>query len=263
MITKIRLATPVQIVALTAAWLAFLMLIDITKNRHLWPRIWPVSRPPAAAVPLSLWINHLCCSGCLADVRGALATLPWVEPGAVRERQGKLRTPEEANAQGPGGEYGGWVDVQVKNPALIDFVAIDRALRDKGLVASRMEFGGPAHFRLEAQVAHLCCDVCKDAAEHTIELSRALTAGRLLWVDSLAADRPKHRLVIYARYLEPGKTIDVAEFLGAMDQVGLAPSSLRVLTGAEETASAGSAPTADRVPGSGDGARGVAQGPSR
>lgn len=241
MITKIRLATPAQILALTAVWFAALMLIDVTKNRHLWPRIWPVPRPPAATVPLSLWINHLCCSGCLADVRGALATLPWVEPGTVRERQGKLRTPEEAEAQGPGGEYGGWVDVAVKDPARIDFVAVDRALRDKGLVASRMEFGGPEHFRLEAQLAHLCCDVCKDAAEHTIDLSHALTAGRLLWVDSVAADRPKHRLVIYARYLEPGRTIDVAELLGALDQVGLAPSSLRVLSGTEQAPGGGSA----------------------
>ncbi len=201
MITKIRLATPVQITALTVGWLAVLMIIDVAKNRHLWPCIWGAQPSPPTSVPLSLWINHLCCSGCLADVRAALGTLPWIEPEAVRTRQQKLPTAEEAEAQGPAGEYAGWVDVQVKDPGLIDFVAVDRALRDKGLVASRMEFGGVPHFRLEAEVAHLCCGVCKEAAQRVTELSRAVTTGRLLWVDSVTADRAtKKRVVVYARY---------------------------------------------------------------
>jgi hypothetical protein len=235
--TKIRLATPLQITALTAAWLAVLLLIDYTKNPHLWNNASP---SPAVSVPLSLWVNHLCCSGCLSDVTAALEALPWVGSGQVRARQGTLLTPKEAEARGPAGEYGGWVDVQVKDPTLIDFVAVDRALRDKGLVASRMELGGLAHFRLEAQVAHLCCSVCSDAAQHAMELSRALSTMRLGWVDSVSADHVQHRIVVYARYLEPGKTIDVAELLGALDQVGLAPFSLRAVAGTESATTGGS-----------------------
>jgi hypothetical protein len=237
MITRIRLATPLQITVLTAAWLAVLLLIDYTKNPHLWAKATP---PPPASVPLSIWVNHLCCSGCLADVRAALETLAWIEPGSVREREGKLRTPEEAEALGPAGEYGGWVDVGVRDPASVDFVALDRALREKGLVASRMEFAGVAHFRLEAQVAHLCCGVCEDAARRTTELSRALTTMRLQWVDSVTTDRARKRIVVHVRYLEPGRTIDVAELLGAMDQVGLAPFSLHVLAGPEQAPADGS-----------------------
>lgn len=237
MSTKIRLATPLQIAALTAAWLATLLVIDYTKNPHLWNTASP---RPATSVPLSLWVNHLCCSGCLSDVTAALEALPWVGPGQVRARQGTLPTPKEAEARGPGGEYGGWVDVQVKDPTLIDFVAVDRALRDKGLVVSRMELGGLEHFRLEAQVAHLCCSVCSDAAQHAMELSRALSAMRLGWVDSVTADHVQHRIVVYARYLEPGKTIDVAELLGALDQIGLAPFSLRAVAGTESAATGAS-----------------------
>lgn len=240
MMPKMRLATPLQIAILTVAWLAVLMSIDITKNRHLWPSIWGQPPPQPTSVPLSLWINHLCCSGCLADVSSALESLAWVEPQSVRARQGELRTPKEAEALGHAGEYGGWVDVQVKDPGLIDFVAVDRALRDKGLVASHMELGGVAHFRLEAQVAHMCCGVCEEAAGRTTELTGALANARLRWVDSVIADRAKHRIVVYARYLEPGKTIDAAELLGAMDQVGLAPLSLRVRTGTEQAPSSGS-----------------------
>jgi hypothetical protein len=121
--------------------------------------------------------------------------------------------------------------------ARVDFVALDRALREKGLVASRLEFGGVAHFRLEAQVAHMCCGACEDAARRTVSLSRALSAGRLLWVDSVTTDRARHRVVVYARYLEPGKTVDVAELLAAFEQVGFVPSSLRVLTSPEQAGS--------------------------
>lgn len=247
MITRIRLATPIQIAALTLTWLAALFLIDITKNQHLWPSIYPVVVPRRPAVPLSFWVNHLCCSGCLDDVRAALETLPWIEPGAVRARKGNgVLSAEEAERLGPLGEYGGWVDVQVKDSALdsgvIDFVSVDRALREKGLVASKMELGGVAHIRLEAQVEHLCCGVCEGAVERTTELTRALSNGRLRWVDSVTTNRAKKVVVVYARYLEPDETIDVAELLGAMDQMGFAPFSLRVLTGGER------APTPDRPP---------------
>jgi hypothetical protein len=238
MITRYRLATPLQITALTVAWLGFLLLIDYTKNPHLWTKAPP---PRPASAPLSLYVNHLCCTGCLADVQAGLKTLPWIEPDKVRARKDKVLTTVEAEAMGPAGEYGGWVDVQVKDPARIDFVAVDRALRDKGLVASRMEFGGPPHFRLEAQVAHMCCGICEDAARRTTELTRAVAAARLLWVDSVTADHAKHLIVVHARYLKPGNTVDVAELLAALDQIGLAPYALRVETGPEKTTPDGSA----------------------
>jgi hypothetical protein len=237
--TRFRLATTSQIASLTAAWLAVLVLIDYRWNPHLWDG-GPPPRPVSA--PLGLRINHLCCSGCLSAVRSALEKLPWIEPGAVRAREErKLLTPGQVESLGPSGEYGGWVDVQVRDPGLIDFVAVDRALRENGLVASRMELGGVEHFRLEAHVPHLCCGACADAAERTVELSRALAAGRLRWVDSVTANQGSHRLVVHARFLEPGKTIDVVEFLGALDSVGIAPSSLRVSTGREQPLTGGPA----------------------
>ena len=88
---------------------------------------------------------------------------------------------------------------------------------------------------------HLCCGACEKAAERTAELSRALAAGRLKWVDSVTADHAKHRIVVHARFLEPGKTIDVVELLGALDSVGFAPFSLRVSTGREQPLTGGPA----------------------
>ncbi len=228
---KIRFATNMQVLAMAVAWLGICMGIDYTFNRHLWTA--EVVAAPST-VPLSLRINHLCCSGCLADVQAALETLPWLKGAPMKVREGNLRTQEEADVAGPAGDYGGWLDIDVADVSQIDFVAIDRALRDEGLVASQMEFGGIRHFRLEAQVRHLCCGMCKDAAERMPELTRSKSTGRLKWLDSVVAERATGKVTIHARYLEPNERIDATELLGAMDEIGLPPFSLKVVSSTEE-----------------------------
>jgi hypothetical protein len=228
--TRFRLATRTQILGMIVIWLAVLLAIDYTKNPHLWAAGQSPARPPSAA--LSLWVNHLCCTGCLADVREALARLPWIDPGKIRARE-RLVSREHAEHAGTQSEYGGWVDVGVSDIDGMDFVAIDRGLHERGMVASRMEFAGPEHYRLEAKVHHLCCGMCRDAAERMTTLERARTSLR--WVDSVTADRAAHTVTVHARYQGPGEVVDVADLLGAFDEVGLPALSLRVLSGAEPT----------------------------
>ena len=227
--TRFRLATRTQIVVMIVVWLAVLLAIDYNKNPHLWASGVP-ARPKDAA--LSLWVNHLCCTGCLADVREALADLPWIDRKQIRARK-QVISREHAEMAGPQSEYGGWVDVGVSAIKGVDFVAIDRALRERGMVASRMEFAGPQHYRLEAKVHHLCCGMCQDAGERVTTLERART--RLRWVDSVTADRATHTVTVHARFQSPGEAVDVADLLGAFDEVGLPPLSLRVLADAEPT----------------------------
>ena len=146
------------------------------------------------------------------------------------------RTQEEAEVAGPAADYGGWLDIDVKDVNQIDFVAIDRALRDEGMVASQMQFGGVRHFRFEAQVRHLCCGMCKDACERMPELAKTRQSGRLKWLDSVVAERATGKVTIHARYLEPDQRIDAAELMGAMDELGLPPFSLKIVMSAEEQA---------------------------
>jgi len=236
---KIRLATNAQILVLAVAWLAVCMGIDYKFNRHLWAGT--VEAPPAS-VPLSLRINHLCCTGCLDDVKKALQTLPWLKDAPIKVREGNLRTQEQADVAGPAGEYGGWIDISVKELSQIDFVAIDQALRAEGLVASQMQFGGLRHFRLEGRVRHMCCGMCKDACERLPELGKAKQSGRLRWLDSVSAERASGKVVVHARYQEPDDRIDITELLGAMDEIGLPPFSLKVVAGAEEAAAPAAPP---------------------
>jgi len=99
------------------------------------------------------------------------------------------------------------------------------------MVAARMEFTGPEHFRLEAKVRHICCGMCKDATDRIPTLDRV--RNRLRWVDSVTTDRASHNVTVHARYQSQGEAVDVADLLGAFDEVGLPPMSLRVLADAE------------------------------
>lgn len=232
---RVKLATSTQILALSVVWLALCMGIDYRFNRHLWAG---TSAPPPVTVPLSLRIDHLCCSGCLDDVQEALHTLPWLANAAMTVRERKLPTQAQAEAAGPAGDYGGWLDIAVNDVERIDFVAIAQALRAGGFTASQMQFGGPRHFRFEAGVRHLCCGMCKDACERLPELARTRQSGRLRWLDSVSAERATSRVIFHARYQEPDARVDVAELLAALDAVGLPASTLRVVVGGEQTASA-------------------------
>jgi hypothetical protein len=227
--TRFRQATRTQLVLMTVGWLGVLLAIDYLKNPHLRAAERMLDKAPPAA--LSLWINHLCCTGCLGEVRDALATVPWIDANQIHPRRNVVSREQADEHPTPQSDYGGWVDVGVTNIKEIDFVEIDRVLRQKGMVASRIEFSGPEHFRLEAKVRHLCCGMCKDATDRIPTLDPARL--RLRWVDSITSDRAQHSVTVHARYQEAGGAIDVADLLGAFDEVGLPPFSLKVLADAE------------------------------
>ena len=227
--TRFKLATRTQMVVMTVAWLGVLVGIDLWKNPHLRAaERTPDKAPPTA---ISLWINHLCCTGCLGEVRDALASVPWIDANQIHPRQNVVSREQADEHPTPQSDYGGWVDVGVTNIREIDFVEIDRVLREKGMVASRVELRGPEHFRLEAKVRHLCCGMCKDATDRIPGLDR--TRLRLRWVDSITSDRAQHSVTVHARYQGAGEAVDVAELLGAFDEVGLPAFSLKVLADAE------------------------------
>jgi len=225
MITRVRLASPVLVAALTVGWFGVCMGIDYVWNRHLWE---PTARNAGAPAdtPLSLRINHLCCSGCFAEVREALKKIAWLanESIGVRER---LLSQEQAEGAVRALDYSGWVDVTVPDLTRVDFVEIDRVLRAEGMVTSEMQLHFPRtqHIRFVAQVKHLCCGMCVDAAQRIKEISRAQQFGRLRWLDSVTASHRSKEIVFHARYEE---SIDVAELLGALDAIGLPAFALRV-----------------------------------
>lgn len=226
-----RFATVGQVLAMVLVWAAALFGIDYTKNPHLWNPA-AVGALPAEGVHLRLWIDHLCCTGCLADVvkaLGAVSSLgvPRPQPGLMPEGAAKERT------EGLG-EYGGYVDVPVKQVDHLDLVMIDRVLRDVGLVPRRMEVGGLEHFRLVAEIPHLCCGICKAGLDDGFSIVKAQAVkGQFAWLDSVTVSRERKTITAYARYLERGKTVDIGEFLAGLNFVGFAPSYVKVVVESE------------------------------
>jgi hypothetical protein len=230
-----KFATATQVIILTVVSCLGLFALDRWKNPQLWQHSTEAAAPGEEKGPrLTVWMNHLCCTACLDDVRQALASVPGIDlANATVPKQ--LLTQAQANQQTTSlPDYGNSVALPVTDIQKLDIAVVDRALRDKGLVAGRMDLSGIEHFRLEATLDHLCCGLCDRATSERINFLKAKGAGgQFTWLDSLNVDHEKKMIVAYARYLQPGKSVDVAEFLTGLNDVGYAPRSVHVVAGEE------------------------------
>jgi hypothetical protein len=224
-------ATTKQLVLMTLVWALALFGIDYAKNPRTLDEL---LAPPGAsstagggAPVITLYMNHLCCSGCLSDVTAALASFKGI---AVKTPS--VESQDEANArETPGTYFGKEIELEVADLRYVDFMQVDRALRDAGLVATRMELRGPRHYRLEATLSHVCCKACALGAKEGLELTRGLKSqGRFKWLDSFDVQKEKRLVVANARY---DAVADVGEFLGALNHAGFQPSSIFAMTNAE------------------------------
>ncbi len=222
MIGRIRVATTTQILAMSIGWLAVCLGLDYTLNPHLWART--VEASPGG-VPLSLQFHHLRCKGCSEEITTALRTLPWLQDAEITVRQAAPGT--------AAGDFAGWLDVAVRDVAQIDFIALDQALRGAGFVASRVEFGGLRHFRLEGNARHLCGPASKDDCEPLPEVGTVRRGERLRWLDSMTTDATGSKVIFFVRFQQPGDRIDVKELFTAMDEYGMYPYTLHVVAAAE------------------------------
>jgi hypothetical protein len=85
---------------------------------------------------ITMWVNHLCCSGCLDDLRAALQPLTWVDKVELDKDALGL---EAANQREQAlNDFSNRVRIEKpEDIARVDFVALDRAVRDAGLFCEK------------------------------------------------------------------------------------------------------------------------------
>jgi copper chaperone CopZ len=176
---------------------------------------------------IKLWMNHMCCTGCLSDVTKALEAIP-----GIKVRQLPLKSQEQADKEeSTAKEFANQVELEVASFRTIDFMQIDRALRDAGLVADRIEVSGPRHFRLEATLKHVCCGLCGKGVKEGLEVARGLKAQQhFRWLDSFTVVKEKKLVVAHARY---DAVADVVEYMHGLNQAGFEASSMYVVVDKE------------------------------
>lgn len=225
-----KFATVKQIVVVAVISCVGLFALDYFKNPQLWsPQ--PVAAATAGNGPeLTLWMNHLCCDACLDNIRQALNGVPGIDVAKLQTPD-KLRTREEADKLTTSlPTYSSRVVIPVTDLAQLDIMAVDRAIRAKGLVPGRIEVSGVEHFRIEAKMGHLCCGTCDRAAQEHITMLKARgLGGQFTWLDSMTVNHENGSVIAYARYLERGKSVDVAELINGLAEAGFVPLQLRVL----------------------------------
>lgn len=227
---KFATATQIAIIAVVAC--VGLFALDYWKNPQLWHPDKVAAAAPEQGIRLTLWMNQLRCTECFDTVRQALRMVPGIDAASATPEKKLLSESEAVQMTGPLPDYSNKVQIQITDPTKLDFVALDRALREKGFVADRIEVSGIPHFRLEASLPYLCAGSCESATRTQMETLKAQEMnGQLAWLDSVDVDARRKAVTAYARYLEPGKTVDITEFESAVVRAGYAPSSVRLLPG--------------------------------
>jgi hypothetical protein len=229
---KFTLGKPAQVFTMALVWAASLFALDYSKHPRPLYVLFGMEREgfgDAARrtnLTITLCVNHLCCSGCLDDLRAALHPLTWADKVDLQKdsltRQAVNQRERSLN------DFSNRVQIEIKaeDIARVDFVALDRAVRDAGLVAEHIQFGGIPHVRLEARLPHLCCNMCKLAVEEDLKIARQPWAGSdFKWLDSINVDRQQKTVTAYTRY---GSIVDVGEFIAALNHLGFAPAALTV-----------------------------------
>ena len=228
-------ATPRQLAFLILAWALLLVAYDHHATQKPFSAYWAEfkgssTRPTVVAEGdqprVRVTMPHLCCTESIDEIRAAVAPLTWLAP---------VRLDHEPPASGKAPSVssdamnGYTLDFDLVDVRRADFVLLEQAIRSTGFVPERLEISGMGHFRLEAELPHLCCTVCSRAVDEQLErLIRQAASGR--WLDSMTLDHDKKVVLLYARL---NAVVDLLELDAALGRAGFAARSLRVLTGPE------------------------------
>lgn len=220
-------ATTKTLIAMTILWAVALFGIDYAKNPRGADSMFAPKQMGVAVEGkpvIKLWLNHLCCTGCLSDVTAALAKVSSVK---VKTKEA-LPSTDEADKNDLEGtkpkDYGGEIELEFNDLKLVDFMAIERALRDSGLVADRMTISGLQHYRLTAELKHICCGLCSTGVKEGLEITRGLKSqNHFKWLDSFQVSKKDKQVIAHARY---GAVADVTELIHGLNQVGFEPVAI-------------------------------------
>jgi copper chaperone CopZ len=234
-------ASTKTLVVMTILWAIALFGIDYAKNPKTADSMFSSKNMGVSAADgkpiVKLWMNHMCCTGCLSDVTKALEKIPNIK---VRPKDLESQEAADMESADKPKDYGNEVVLDITDLKTVDFMAIDHALRDAGLTADRMELSGPRHFRLNAEVKHMCCGLCATGVREGLEITRGLKSqGHFKWLDSFVVDKQKKLVTAHARY---DASADVNELILALNHVGFQPSSVFAVVDSEGGAQPNSAP---------------------
>lgn len=244
-------------------WSLALIGIDKVFNKHA-----DTTKPPSLTGQplLHIKFTHFCCNGCYSSMFKAVQQFPWLsEPTIDKGENQLLLSPQEAEQHGikhdenqlPDQSGSVTIKVDPKQIYQVDFVRLDRVLRDNGLRPEKIELAGIPHFNLAGEHVHLCCNNCVTAAttvfvvdknsEETKQLKLAPTSTEKPQNPSIAnRDRDGFGNVVAEIDAGPDdkddpykNAVNITAFINGMDKAGTVPSAIKVYPLTSENAAGG------------------------
>lgn len=217
---------PLVIIILTLLWAGILITYDKMYNKYFYkPQQAQLST--LTSPQLSVWIQHVGCTGKTEEVVQVLQKIAWLSKLSVK-RPGEMagmsaemgvKRPEEQQC-----DIG--VVANVEDIAQVDFMEIDRALRARNIVPTTLEFGGIPHFGLRVQLANLCDTCAREAVDALSPRKDAKGTVTFKWLDSRRANPKDQTLTAFVRFHHEAH---IEEMIRALDQAGFPPLSMRIV----------------------------------
>jgi copper chaperone CopZ len=221
-----------QIIPIVLVWAGALYAIDEIKNPRPLSELFAPKKQHLTVEQnvkeptLYIYLNHMCCSGCLDDLNEALAKLDYLgKPMVATTPPSQTETDKIQVSDDKPVNYGNRIDVKVTDIKRLDFVQLNHALESVGFYAERIDFGGVAHFRLAVDLPHLCCNLCVNAGEQLPKVGKTIVGGGFTWLDSVEMKKGDKKMIVHVKY---NQRFDVGELFTALHRMGFAPSAVRV-----------------------------------
>ena len=228
-------------ILIMGVWTVALVTVDRIWNKH------PDSTKPTAltnAPHLRITFTHFCCNGCYSSLFKTAQQFSWLASKPTVDKK-QLVSPSEAQnmAHHEGEDDSGSATLEL-NPQQIyevDFVKLDKALRENGLRPQKIELAGIAHFTLIGQHAHLCCSICTSAASSAFMLNNKpseeytklnlqapplVKAGKDGYGDIEADVKVVGQIDTKDLFKN---SVDITAFMQALDKAGTLPNAITIL----------------------------------
>lgn len=248
-----RYSKPAEIVAITVAWAAVLLLVQYVLGK---PAVQQEVRPAFTTPRIGMFVKHVGCTEQYKEVVRTLGALPWAgqtrversadgtpmgttSPEATPAPHTMATVPSEQRVE----LCGVRVLTEVKSVEQADLMQVHEALRAIGVVPLDLEFGGLPRFALQARMADLSCAPCVQAVLEALkpfpvsatyyysttrnpeEVSKQLT---FQWLESRSVDTAQNTITVAVL---PQHTARVSDLIRSMERAGLLPVSLRIVAG--------------------------------
>ena len=222
----------IHILIISIVFAATLVAVD----KLFTPPVPKVAIDSATKPRIEVQIRHFCCTGCNDSAFQALSRFTWLaEPRPFKQdlpsvdsvKKGAAASKDESAGNNA---YAGGLAAEVRVDQInqIDFMELNHAIRQAGLVPYEIKLIGIPQFELVANLPHVCCPACVVALESTFNPKKPEGGGPAPTILTGIEGAPRVSEVQKEVSATFRGQANISQFMNLLEGAGFAPSKIQV-----------------------------------